>query len=223
MLGALAVVASGCALFGSGDVSSRSASDLSDGMRPVPTVPATDTDVAASGVDPDESIDPDASGDPDAVSTPPVTDDLLDPRPDPDTPDVLPPLPESPVVDACIRMAELAAAESIAAAVGAPTAVESVDERTCRFTAGSTIAEVHFVTESTVETDWFRRDRIEPVGAVSADAVGIAEFLAPGSDPAPGYTIALLSRRQGAVIAVAGTPDAREIAEQLAMLVDGAL
>jgi hypothetical protein len=213
VLGALTVVTSGCALFGSDDVSSRSASDLADVMRPVPTVPSptSDTEVAES------------SGDPDAGLVPTETDVLVDPRPDPDAPSMLPPLPESPVVDACARMAELAAAESIATAVGAPASAESVDEHTCRFSAGSAIVEVHFVTESTVETDWFRRDRIEPVGAVSGDAVGISEFLAPGSDPAPGYTIALLSRRQGAVIAVAGSPDDRATAEGLAKLVDGAL
>lgn len=215
MLGALVVVASGCALFGSDDVSSRSASDLTDVMRPVPTVPSPTSDVGGDAAE--------SSADPDAALIPTETDDLTDPRPDPDAPNLLPPLPESPVVDACVRMADLAAAEAIAAAVGAPAVVESVDENICRFTAGSALVEVHFVTEATVESDWFRRERIEPVGVVSGDAVGIAEFLAPGSDPVAGYTIALLSRRQGAVIAVAGSPDDRAIAEQLAVLVDGAL
>ena len=71
-----------------------------------------------------------------------------------------------------------------------------------------------------IESDWFRRDAIEPVGDVLADAVGIAVFVAPGSDSDAGYTIALVSRREGAVIAVRGTPDDRLVAVQLANLVE---
>lgn len=81
-------------------------------------------------------------------------------------------------------------------------------------------AEVHYVAEAAVESDWFRREGIEPVGSVTSDAVGLAEFVPPGSSPSNGYTIALLSRRQGAVVAVRGAPDDRALAEQVALIVD---
>jgi hypothetical protein len=98
-----------------------------------------------------------------------------------------------------------------------------VDDGACRFTAGSAVAEIHYVTEDVIESDWFRRDAIEPVGDVAADAVGLSEFLAPGSDAAAGFTIALVSRREGAVIAVRGTSDDRLVAVQLANTVEGSM
>jgi hypothetical protein len=203
----LVVVAAGCGWFRSDDVSSKSATTLADEMRPVPTVPVAG-DTAADN----------------AADVPPVTELVGDPQPDPDSRDTLPPLPDAPVVNACDRLDELATADAIGTAIGSPVDVEAIWDQACRFTARSggadVVAEVHYVPEAAVESDWFRRDAIEPVGAVTADAVGIAEFVPPGSDPADGYTIALISRRQGAVVAVRGTGDDRALAEQLAMIVD---
>ncbi len=78
------------------------------------------------------------------------------------------------------------------------------------------MAEVHYLSEDVIGSDWFRRDGIEPVGDVGADAVGIAVFAAPGADSEAGYTIAVVSRREGAVIAVRGTAEDRAVAVQLA-------
>ncbi len=206
-VGLLVVVAAGCGWFRSDDVSSKSATTLADEMRPVPTVPIVGDTVV------------------DEAEAPPVTELVGDPQPDPDSRDTLPPLPDAPVVNACDRLDELATADAIGTAIGSPVEVEAIWDQACRFTARSggadVVAEVHYVPEAAVESDWFRRDAIEPVGAVTADAVGIAEFVPPGSDPADGYTIALISRRQGAVVAVRGTGDDRALAEQLAMIVDG--
>lgn len=207
----LVVVAAGCGWFRSDDVASKSATTLADEMRPVPTVPVAGDTVADSGAE-----------------APPVTELVGDPQPDPDSRDTLPPLPDAPVVNACDRLDELATADVIGTAIGSRVEVESIWDQACRFTTdaagsggGDVVAEVHYVPEAAVESDWFRRDGIEPVGAVTADAVGIAEFAPPGSDPADGYTIALISRRQGIVVAVRGTGDDRALAEQLAMIVDG--
>jgi hypothetical protein len=207
----LVVVAAGCGWFRSDDVSSKSATTLGDEMRPVPTVPAAGDTVAEDGAE-----------------VPPVTELVGDPQPNPDSGDPLPPLPDAPVVNACERLNELATADVIGTAVGSQVEVESIWDQACRFTAnaagsggGDVVVEIHYVPEAAVDSDWFRRDAIEPVGAVTADAVGIAEFAPPGSDPADGYTIALISRRQGAVVAVRGTGDDRALAEQVAMIVDG--
>ena len=152
----------------------------------------------------------------------PVTTELVgDPRPDPDSSVTLPPLPEIPAFDACERLGDLQAAEQLAEAVGAASATaDAVGDGGCRFTAGSGVAEIHYVSDDVIESDWFRREGIEPVGDVSADAVGIAVFAAPGTDSGAGYTIALVSRREGAVIAVTGTPEDRLVAVQLANLVE---
>ena len=206
-VGLLVVMVAGCGWFRSDDVSSKSATTLADEMRPVPTVPIVGDTVV------------------DEAEAPPVTELVGDPQPDPDSRDTLPPLPDAPVVNVCDRLDELATADAIGTAIGSPVDVEAIWDQACRFTARSggadVVAEVHYVPEAAVESDWFRRDAIEPVGAVTADAVGIAEFVPPGSDPADGYTIALISRRQGAVVAVRGTGDDRALAEQLAMIVDG--
>jgi hypothetical protein len=214
LVGVLAVVSSGCALFGSDDVRTRSAAELP--MRPVPTVPPPDaTPGGAAATVPGSGDDEDLA--------PPVTEVIGDPRPDPEAPEPLPPLPDSPVVEACVLLADTSATATIADVVGATAVVDAVGPTVCRYTAGGAVAEVHLLDEATVENDWFSREGIEPVGTVSGDAVGIARFLAPGSDPAPGYTIALISRRRGAVVAVTGGPDDRGTAEALAALVDGAL
>lgn len=179
-------------------------------MRPVPTVPAAGTpgeEAAAAPVNP----------------TGPVTTEVVgDPRPDPDSEVVLPPLPEVADFDACVRLGDFQVAEQFAAAAGGGGATaESLDNRGCRFTMGSGVVEIHYLSEDAITSDWFRRDAIEPVGDVAADAVGIAAFVAPNSDSDSGYTIALVSRREGAVIAVSGTPDDRTIAVQLANIVEG--
>ncbi len=177
-------------------------------MRPVPTVPPTLAPGEEVAVAPDNSTEP-------------ITTDVVgDPRPDPDNPATLPPLPESLPFDACARLGENQVTEQFGAASGGGVAsAELIGDSACRFTAGSAVAEIHYVSEDVIESDWFRRDAIEPVGEVSSDAVGIAEFLAPGSDSGAGYTIAQVSRREGAVIAVRGTPEDRLVAVQLANLV----
>lgn len=168
----LVVVAAGCGWFGSDDVSSKSATTLAGEMRPVPTVPAAGDTVVDDG------------------EAPPVTELVGDPQPDPDSGDTLPPLPDAPVVNACERLNELATADVIGTAVGSQVEVESMWDQACRFSAnaagsggGDAVVEVHYVPEAAVNSDWFRRDAIEPVGAVTADAVGIAEFAHPV--PAP--------------------------------------
>lgn len=194
----------GCGWFrGDDEAQSNAPITVADEMRPVPTVAEVPATLAPLG-----------EGDT------PVTEVIGDPQPDPESPDTLPPLPESPMVNACQRLDELTTADVIGVAIGAPVEVESPWDEVCRFSAGAVIAEVHYVPEVAIETDWFRRDGIEPVGSVASDAVGIAEFVPPGSSASAGYTIALLSRRQGVVVAVRGTADDRALAEQLASIVD---
>ena len=218
-LGVVLVAASGCGWFGGdGSVSSTA----SDGMRPVPTVATPD--------DSDSAPDPVGATtttilpvtDEEALA-PPVTELIGDPQPDPDSPVTLPPLPEQPVINVCDRLNELAIADTIGASVGERVEAESISDEACRFTVGDAVVEVHYVSESTVESDWFERSGIQPVGAVTGDAVGVAEFVPPGSDSASGYTIALVSRRQGAIVAVRGAGDDRSLAEELASIVDGSL
>ena len=218
-LGVVLVAASGCGWFGGdGSVSSTA----SDGMRPVPTVATTAIPGAASGSAGAATTTILPVTDEEALA-PPVTELIGDPQPDPDSPVTLPPLPEQPAIDACLRLSELATADTIGASVGEPVRVESISDDACRFTAGDVVAEVHYVSESTVESDWFERSGIQPVGAVTGDAVGVVEFVPPGSESANGYTIALVSRRQGAIVAVRGTADDRVLAEELASIVDGSL
>jgi hypothetical protein len=184
-------------------------------MRPVPTVASPDASGAATTtmlpVTDEEAL------------APPVTELIGDPQPDPDSPVTLPPLPEQPVINACDRLNELATADTVGASVGERVEGESISDEACRFTAGAAVVEVHYVSESTIESDWFERSGIQPVGAVTGDAVGVAEFVPPGSGSATGYTIALVSRRHGAIIAVRGTADDRMLAEELASIVDGSL
>ncbi len=206
--GALAVMVSFGLLVAGCSWSSLDDSPASE-MRPVPTVPPTPAPGEEVAVVPERP-------------TGPVTTEVVgDPRPDPEREATLPPLPEAPVVEACIRLIDFQVAEQLGAAVGGGRATaEPVGDAVCRFTAGAVVAEVHYVPEDVIESDWFRRDAIEPVGDVLADAVGIAAFVAPGSDSDAGYTIAFVSRREGAVIAVRGAPDDRAVAVQLANLVE---
>jgi hypothetical protein len=190
---------------------SRLDDDSSSGdMRPVPTVASSGALSAPGGA---------AAATPDGPSGPMTTEVVGDPRPDPDSGVTLPPLPDVPIVAACTRLGELGAAEEFGTGA-APATTEALGELGCRFVTGSAVAEVHYLSEGTVESDWFRRNAIEPLGDVSGDAVGIAVFSAPGSDGAAGYTIALVSRREGAVIAVRGTADDRAVAVRLANIVE---
>ena len=181
-------------------------------MRPVPTAPpalAPGETFAVAPENPTGSV---------------TTEVVGDPRPDPDSDVTRPPLPEALPFDACVRLGEYQVAEQFGAATGSGVAsVELIDDGACRFAAGTGVVEIHYVSEDIIESDWFRRDAIEPVGEVTADAVGIAEFLAPGSDSGAGYTVALVSRREGAVIAVRGTSDDRLVAVQLASVVESSM
>ena len=51
------------------------------------------------------------------------------------------------------------------------------------------------------------------------DAVGLTMWVPPGGAPASGYTIAMVSRRQGAVVAVTGSTADRALAVQVALAV----
>ncbi len=200
----LGVAASGCSW---SRLDESAPTTVADGMRPVPTVPG-----------------PTAPGQEVALDPGTVTTELVgDPQPNPDSADTLPPLPDAPVVNACKRLREYATAKQFGAAVGAEATAESIWDEACRFTAGAGVAEIHYVAEGAVESDWFKRDGIEPVGDVAADAVGIAMYAPPGSETGDGYTIALVSRREGAVVAVRGTADDRAIAGQLANIVESSL
>jgi hypothetical protein len=180
-------------------------------MRPVPTVPAPLAPGEEAALAP-------------ANPTGPLTTDVIgDPRPDPDVTVELPPLPEVADFDACVRLGDFQVAELFAAAAGGGEVTAESLDRACRFTTSSGVAEIHYLAENVIAAEWFRRDGIEPVGDVSADAVGIAAFIAPGSDSDSGYTIALVSRREGAVIAVGGTPDDRSVAVQLANIVESSI
>ena len=191
---------------------------LEGGMRTVPTVPpstlpgddveATDASGgAAAGADTDD-ID---------AGIPPTTVYVGDVAVDPGV-NSLPPPETVPgqVPEACVRLGAVGAAELVGTAAGSPAVTESIWDGACRITAGPIVAEVHFVSEKSVNDDWFRRDGIEPAGDVGSDVVGIAEFEAPGSDATDGYTFALVSAREGAIIAVRGTDAARDLAVGLA-------
>jgi hypothetical protein len=209
--GVLAAVIMSMAIGAAGCSWSRLDESSSSDMRPVPTIPPT--------VAPGEEI---ASGSTIAIApTGPITTEVIgDPRPDPDSEVTLPPLPDTPAIDACTRLADVQAVDALGAALGGVATAESLGDDGCRFTSGPAVAEVHFASEDTIEADWFRREAIEPVGDVTADAVGVVGFAAPGSSDEVGYTIALVSRRQGVVVAVRGTADDRSVAAQLANLVE---
>lgn len=84
----------GCGWFrAEGDDRSNAPITAADEMRPVPTVADVPATLAPLG--PGET---------------PVTEVVGDPQPDPESPDTLPPLPESPVVNACQRLDDLATA-----------------------------------------------------------------------------------------------------------------
>ena len=213
-----AAALAGCS-WGRLEESSGAATTIPPEMRSVPTVPdpasaevaTADAAAAAAAV---------AAAD---AGVPPATVLIGDPRPNPDSKATLPPLPDAPVVNACTRLAEDSVADVVGVAAGVAVTAESLSEESCRFSGGSTVAEIHYVAEATVMSDWFRRDAIEPVGEVGGDVVGLLAFVPPGSSPAKGYTLAMVSRRQGAIVAVRGTSDDRALAVQLATIVDASM
>lgn len=198
---------------------------ISDEMRTVPTVPSSDptgsdaVDTSAAAGTPVDPASGENAADP---AVPPTTALIGDPRPNPDSRATLPPLPDAPAIDACARLDLADASAQIGAATGAAVTTESSDQ-VCRFAAGNVVAVVHYVDEGALNGDWFRRDGIAPVGEVIADAVGLDAYQPPGADVVDGYTVALLYRRQGAIIAVHGTDDDRGLAVLLANSVVGAM
>lgn len=220
VVAAVCVVAlAGCSWGRLDESSGVSTTTIPDEMRSVPTVPDPASTPAAESVVDDAATVMEAAD----AGAPPTTALIGDPRPNPDSTATLPPLPDAPVVDACSRLAEYSASEIVGAAAGTAVVGESMSQDACRFTGGATVAEIHFLPEATVMADWFRRDAIEPVGEVGGDVVGLLAFVPPGSSPSEGYTLALVSRRQGAVVAVSGTSDDRALAVQLATIVDGSM
>lgn len=191
---------------------------VSDEMRSVPTVtvpgPVPSADAAGEVAAAVPGQDPGA---------PPTTALVGDPKPNVDSRATLPPLPESPVVDGCTRLAEVAAADAVTAGAGSPAVVDSIGDSACRFTAagvaGDVVVEVHYVAETTVSSEWFRREGIEPVGELGGDAVGVTSFAPPGSGSGEGFTIAMINRREGAIVAVRGAAANRDLAVELALLV----
>lgn len=207
----LGFTGAGCS-WGDDGVSATRSQQAGDGqvaaeMRPVPTTPSPD----------DTATDPIADDAEDLG--PPVTEVLGDPQPDPDDPEQRPPLPPSPPVDPCERAGDAGVVDAMVAATAVTVAPSTIGDRVCRFAGLRVIAEIHFVPEGDIEGDWFRREGIEPVGEVGGDVVGVDGFVPPGSTPADGYTIALVERREGVIVAVRGTGDDRLVAVELAVLV----
>ena len=211
-----------------GEVSTTVASE----SRPVPTVPpptiAGQSGATLPGVvnasptivpEPPPPADP---GSPATTQPPPTTELVGDPQPNPNT--TLPPPP--PTVEApdptCDLLVPFDVSGIVAEAGGSATTTEPVSVSVCRFTSGSIVAEVHFVEESMVIEDWYTRSGIEPVGEVSGDAVGFGSFDPPGGSTTEGYTIALVGGRQGVIVAVRGTGDARFVAGQVAIFANQA-
>lgn len=196
-------------------------------MRPVPTVTAMP---APSSTAPGEGGGAGASG---ALGDPagdePQSDDgplpeqvIGDLPPDPDDPEPRPGLPDGPTPDACTRLGDVAAADAFSRSGqvrAATVATELLGQQGCRLTAGGVVAEVHYIAEEAVFGDWFGREGIDTVGEVGPDAVGLAVWTPPGGTTRAGFTIAMVSRRQGAVVAVSGATDDRSLAVQVALAV----
>ena len=196
-------------------------------MREVPTVPSStllgqsepEADgviVAAPTIAP--APPPEAGADPDVATAPPSTEIIGDPQPSPEV--TSPPLPTLPP-DApgppppCERLAAFDAAGEVEAETGAAASSTDIDPEGCRISSGAVTVEVFFVERSTVESDWFQRQGIEPVGQVSGDAVGFSTFSTPDGRSGDGYTIAVTGGRDGVVVAVSG-PDAGLVAAAVA-------
>lgn len=201
LIGLVSVVVAGCSGGGGDSAITVPGTNtvVRGGMRPVPTV-----------VD-GEGMQGVVSGS--VPSGPPPTEVVGDPKPDPDSPVTLPDLPDAPAIDVCAVLVERDAESLVSAGAGGASvrheAFAGIDS--CRLSAGSVVAEVQFVSEDVVNDDWYRREGIEPVGELGGEAVGIV---------GTGYTIAMISRRQGAVITVRGAADARSIAVALGLMVE---
>lgn len=223
MLAALAFGAVGCGWITHETDARAPEPTLEGGMRTVPTVPPTTvlaTDASGVGVD-----GAGAPTEPRDAGIPSSTVYVGDVPPDPDGGDELPPPETVPgqVPPACDRLAAGGVGELVGTAAGTPATAEPIGDGACRFAAGSVVAEVHFLSERAVNDDWFRRDGIEPAGDVGSDVVGIAAFEAPGSESSDGYTFALVSAREGAVVAVRGTDAARDLAVSVALATQQAI
>lgn len=193
--------------------------------RPVPTVPPSTIEGTVGSepgvVDASPTIAP-VPVDPDAPTTtvaPPTTELLSDPQPVPGStsPAPAPPSTVEGDPDACERLAAFDIVGVITEAGGPATTGDAVGVEVCRYSAGPFVAEVHYLSVAEVRDDWFTRTGIEPVGEVSADAVGFSSYLAPGATAGEGYTIALEGGSRGVVVAVGGTGDARYVAGQVAI------
>ncbi len=211
---ALVVGAVGCSWIGGDSEGEAPQPTLEGGMRTVPTVPPSvpiDSVVGESSTPGEEG----AAGE-SADTTTPTTVYVGDVAGGDS--EALPPPETIPgqTPEACVRLADYAVADLVGVAGGTTAITESIWDGACRMTAGPVVAEVHYVSESTVLDDWYRREGIEPVGEIGGDAVGLDGFLAPGSDPTDGFTIALVNARQGVIVAVRGPDVPRDLAVALA-------
>jgi hypothetical protein len=214
IVAALVVGVVGCSWIGGDSAGEAPEPTLEGGMRTVPTVPTSVSaeSVAAEGTGgaaEAAAIDPVDTGVPTTIYVGDVAGGDSEALPPPET------IPgQTP--EACVRLADYAVADLVGVAGGAPAVTEAIWDGACRMTAGAVVAEVHYVPEATVLDDWYRREGIEPVGEIGGDAVGLDGFLAPGSDPTDGFTIALVNARQGVIVAVRGPDVPRDLAVALA-------
>lgn len=215
-----------------------------DEMRPVPSPPdspapdssppdsSAPSDLpAGGGSSSDDTATPSGSptttpsGD-DTGSSTPSTALVGDPQPTPGTTGFTPPPTVAPPPDACTRLDDVGVVQVVADAVAAAdldaVTVVLVDDSTCRLESGAVVVEVGFVSLAEVRDDWYRRSGIEPVGEVGGDAVGFGSFVAPSGARAEGYTIAIAGGRDGVIVAVTGTPDARSIAADVTVFANQA-
>lgn len=193
-----------------------------DEMRPVPTVPPS-TIEGQSGDSGDGVIEvaptlvppPPPAVDPDEPATtpvPPTTDLVGDPQPSPDSTQPPPPPTVAPPPAACERLAPFDVGQIVADEGGAAATTTDADDATCRIESGSVSAEVFFVPVDQIRDDWYLRSGIEPVGEVGEEAVGFSSYLTPDGATGEGYTIAAAGGRDGVIVAVSGTSDARLVA-----------
>ncbi len=198
---------------------------------PVPTVPGSTLpgQVGGSGgvIDAVPTIvattlapfDPD---DPPATSAPPTTAFIGDPQPLPGTTAVPLPPTIAPPAPLCDRLNDDGIGELFADAVaplgGGPVVVESTSDTACQYSAGSVVAEFSVISLESLRNDWFKRTGIEPVGEVGGDAVGLGHFIALEGTTAAGYTVAIAGGREGIIVAVGASSDARVIAARLAAI-----
>ncbi|WP_162142079.1 hypothetical protein [Ilumatobacter coccineus] len=191
-------------------------------MRPVPTVPPStiegQTGDSGDGVievaptlvpPPPPEVDPD---EPATTPVPPTTELVGDPQPSPDTTQPPPPPTVEPAPAACERLDPFGIDQIVADEGGSAATSTDVDESTCLIESGSVSAEVFFVPVDQVRNDWYLRSGIEPVGEVGEEAVGFSSYLTPDGRVDAGYTIAVAGGREGVIVAVTGTSDARLVA-----------